>query len=614
MKKTAIVIFFLLCSASFSFAQDLTGLYYIARQKITAGNLVNAVGMLEELADSDYILKDYVLFDLAECYKKLGERKAAFEKYIEIVEKYKTSPLFKRAYLSAIKLKSLEDLEEAEKLAKDFLQNISNDDLSAAEIISTFVQKGRGKEFEPLLKRLFLNGSSNFEFALHQLRALSVNISKAELKDAFKEAYRKGRYRQIIKIVEEENDRDAELKFILGKSYFSVRNYNATIRYLHDTPLREGKIILASAFLRNNDRLASEIVLKRLAAESEEGLYELYLRFAELKIREGKVSEAKSELQRIYELYPEKRPETLWYLAWLNISIGAYKDAEKLLEMLLKDYNFNDKDKILFWLGKIQEYSGKDGTIYFSQLNPKSYYAFRKKVSNVEVDVNKRDDALELTGNVRVAFLRAEELKKLSLDDYVSLEIKAVSKEINRSALPNVARLLSSIGRYDILLQISERFGEINGYTYPLAYYDEVSGTSEKLGVDRFLALAVMREESRFNPNVLSVTGAIGLMQLMPGTAKRYLPVKSSEEIYQIDNNIKAGVKYLSKLLRDYSNMFYAVAAYNAGENRVNIWLNKKYRDVDEFVEDIPFGETRNYVKKVMKSYYIYKILYSGER
>ncbi|GAB4437420.1 MAG: transglycosylase SLT domain-containing protein [bacterium] len=581
---------------------------------MTAGNLVDAVGILEELAATDYILKDYVLFDLAECYQKLGERKAAFEKFIEVVEKYKSSPLFKKAYLSAIKLKSSEDLEEAEKLAKDFLQNISDDDLSAAEVINIFVKKGRGKEFEPLLKRLFLNGSSNFEFALHQLRDLNVNISKAELKEALNEAYRKGRYRQIVKIVEEENDRDTELKFILGKSYFSVRNYNATIRYLNNTPYREGKIILASAFLRNNDRLASEIMLRRLAAESKDGLYELYLRFAELKRREGKVSEAKSELQRLFELYPEKRPETVWYLAWLNISIGAYKDAERLLEMLLKDYNYNDKDKILFWLGKIQEYSGKDGAIYFSRLNPKSYYAFRGKVSNVEGNVNKREDAVELTGSVKSSFLRAEELKKLFMDDYVSLEIKAVSKEINGSALPNVAKLLSSIGRYDLLLQISERFGEINSYTYPLAYYDEVSDISEKLGVDRFLVLAVMREESRFNRNVLSVTGAIGLMQLMPGTAKRYLSVKGSEEIYQIDKNIKAGVRYLSKLLRDYGNMFYAVAAYNAGENRVNSWLNKKYRNVDEFVEDIPFGETRNYVKKVMKSYYIYKILYCGER
>lgn len=614
MRKIIFIIFSLVITNSILHAQDLTKYYDNAKQRMSAKNFEDAVSVLELLADSDYILKDYVIFDLAYCYQQLGENDLALENYMKIIEKYRSSPMFKKSLLPAIRLKSLKNLYEAERMGKDYLANFSDDDEIATEIIRFFVNMGRAKEFENNLKNMFFKGGNNIDFAYQQIKSLNIKISKTEIKNGLKEAFKRGKYIKVIKIIEEERESDEDSKLLLGKSYFLIRNYNAAIKYLIDTSSREGKIFLASAFLRNNDRLAAEIILKKLANETEDGLYDLYLRFAELKRRDGRFLDAAKEFERLYDVFPEKRTETLWCLAWLNIITENYQEAEVLLEKILKNKYYTDKDKILFWLGKIQIYKGSDDRGYFSQISPKSYYAFRLNI-NREIEKKKDSKELEelLPENINMAFLRALELQKLSMNVYVSMEIKAVSKEVTQAHLPQIAERLTALQEYDTLLQISEKFGEINSYTYPLAYNDKLHKISKKEGVDTLLVLAIMREESRFNPKVVSVAGAIGLMQLMPKTAKLYSRINDIEDIYQPDNNIKAGVKHISKLLKEYRNIWYAVAAYNAGEHRVNNWIKNKYRDIDMFVEDIPFPETRNYVKKVLKSYYIYKKLY-GEQ
>jgi soluble lytic murein transglycosylase len=116
-----------------------------------------------------------------------------------------------------------------------------------------------------------------------------------------------------------------------------------------------------------------------------------------------------------------------------------------------------------------------------------------------------------------------------------------------------------------------------------------------------------MREESRFDPDALSVAGARGLMQLMPRTAAR-LSGSAAEaagiDLRDAQTNITLGASYLKALSGEFPWLPAALAAYNAGEDRVRGWLRQgEYASVDEFIEDIPFDETRNYVKKVLTSY-----------
>ena len=153
-------------------------------------------------------------------------------------------------------------------------------------------------------------------------------------------------------------------------------------------------------------------------------------------------------------------------------------------------------------------------------------------------------------------------------------------------------------------------------YIYPNAYYPEVKQLSEKTKVPELLVFSVMREESGFRPDVKSVSGAIGLMQLMPKTAKyigKIIGIKVDvNDLTEPDLNLKLGTAYLKRLLKRYKgNVYYTLAAYNGGPGNVKRWRKKMAsEDIDQFVEAITFVETQNYVRRVMRSFYIYQKVY----
>ncbi|MBN2058143.1 MAG: transglycosylase SLT domain-containing protein [Candidatus Saganbacteria bacterium] len=155
-------------------------------------------------------------------------------------------------------------------------------------------------------------------------------------------------------------------------------------------------------------------------------------------------------------------------------------------------------------------------------------------------------------------------------------------------------------------------------FAYPRGYGTYVEKYSEMYGVDPYLTYAVIREESRFKSRALSRSWAHGLMQIIPSTGRRISSALGFSyarwKMYEPRVNIWMGTYYLSSLIKRFDgNVPLALAGYNGGPVRVQQWL-KQYDefDLDEFVEDIPLRETRNYVKKVMKSYYGYKRTYGS--
>jgi|GEM_PF-2134676 len=157
-------------------------------------------------------------------------------------------------------------------------------------------------------------------------------------------------------------------------------------------------------------------------------------------------------------------------------------------------------------------------------------------------------------------------------------------------------------------------------YAYPLAYADIITDeVSKNLKIDPMLVHALIKQESRYQKTIVSKAGAVGLMQVMPYTAKaiaKSLNMRPPRihDLYQPDTNIKLGVNYMESVFAQFdNNIIFAVASYNAGPTVVKLWKNKfeSFRDADEFIESIPYEETRNYVKKVFNNYWIYKKLYS---
>ena len=129
-------------------------------------------------------------------------------------------------------------------------------------------------------------------------------------------------------------------------------------------------------------------------------------------------------------------------------------------------------------------------------------------------------------------------------------------------------------------------------------------------GVDPFLVAAIIREESQYDRRAVSRVGAIGLMQIMPATAnavaqRHRLPSVVRDDLFDQDTNIQIGVRYVQQLLTQFSgNIVQTIAAYNAGPIAVESWATVyRGRSEDEFVELIPYQETRQYVKRVLRSY-----------
>ena len=156
--------------------------------------------------------------------------------------------------------------------------------------------------------------------------------------------------------------------------------------------------------------------------------------------------------------------------------------------------------------------------------------------------------------------------------------------------------------------------------SFPLIYDRFLGPLADTVGIDKHIVLSLMRAESQFNPGARSTVGAVGLMQIMPATAYQISRLLDDPhfDIYRLSDpltNIAYGTFYFSHLVNYYSgNYILAIAAYNAGPNAVNQWLKACGScELDEFVESIPYRETRRYVKKVMRFYGQYVRLYRDE-
>lgn len=157
---------------------------------------------------------------------------------------------------------------------------------------------------------------------------------------------------------------------------------------------------------------------------------------------------------------------------------------------------------------------------------------------------------------------------------------------------------------------------------YPKTYQEVVSLYEEKYHVEENLIFAVIKAESNFDKNAVSNRNAIGLMQLMEETAKDVAKKnqieinaeKVKDELCDVNKNIEIGTCYLSMLMEKYQNKEVALAAYNAGTGTVDGWIEKGVIQKDGTdIEKVPYKETNNYVRKILRDYKIYEDLYENK-
>jgi soluble lytic murein transglycosylase len=219
----------------------------------------------------------------------------------------------------------------------------------------------------------------------------------------------------------------------------------------------------------------------------------------------------------------------------------------------------------------------------------------------------------------RPGFQRARRLFELGLRDEATREWNWELRGMNDAGLHAAAELGRRLGVLDRMIASSERMRYVVdlGQRYPMPYPEMMTATSAPLGMDPAWIYGLIRQESRFMEDIHSNAGAVGLMQIMPATA-RYVAHRIGFENYRNDRiadvgvNLRLGSEYLKMVLDDQDGQpLLASAAYNSGPNRVRHWRAGLAHPLDGaiFVETIPIHETRDYVKKVLFNTVVYGAL-----
>jgi soluble lytic murein transglycosylase len=153
---------------------------------------------------------------------------------------------------------------------------------------------------------------------------------------------------------------------------------------------------------------------------------------------------------------------------------------------------------------------------------------------------------------------------------------------------------------------------------FPLDYWPLIKKNAELHGLDPYVIAALMAQESTFTADIRSAANAYGLMQVIPGTGRRYartLGIKrfSAASLTNPEINVRIGTAYFKDLVDRFGGAHFALASYNAGEHRIARWIAERPGiKQDEFIDDIPYPETQNYVKKILGTAEDYRRLYGG--
>lgn len=346
-----------------------------------------------------------------------------------------------------------------------------------------------------------------------------------------------------------------------------------------------------------------------------------------------------------------------WRAAWAAYRLNQ-ADAGARMDTLVRKYpTAPEVTDALYWRGRWAEEHGAKATAqqyyqlvaerfpgsFFGAEAAKRLAAIGKRGTPTGVLQNLRTTIPDpptphpgpLTRTERNADLRAQQLASAWVLDPAAEILRAALHPSSRGAL-TIARQLAAIDR-----QRNSWAGGINALEravphsleldwgqlprhdwdtlYPYPYRTEIQRAAAHWNVSPWLVLGLIRQESDFNPASLSHANARGLMQLLYGTARYHLKevdlrTLSPDDLFRPEVNIPLGVAEFKSLLDQFDGQpAYALAAYNAGGSRVKQWLQQgPYRDIDEFIESIPFHETRGYVQAVLRNAQHYRHLYQS--
>jgi tetratricopeptide (TPR) repeat protein len=444
----------------------------------------------------------------------------------------------------------------------------------------------------------------------------------------------------------------------IGKRDLSIKRLKEVIKTAPDSECTSRSRLLLARYLWNEDRNKEayqqlEFLRKNNSRwiKKSEVLYIL----GRMIEGEGRLIDSIKYYEEIISTDPKSSISqmSIWRIGWVYYTGGFYKQAISHFDKYLSRIeNSALHQRLLYWKARAEEKSGNIQSAietYQSILKEPdwSFYSGlteiwlgcqddpNKSCYNNSENKFKEEEIFPILNEKEKAIVtRVLELWLHGLKEECTNEIthKVYSKE---KYTPELLFCLSSIAHMNgahelgikigILWKRAKKSEKVSFYKtedlllYPLGFLPIVEEKARRYSIDPILVLSVIRQESLFDPDALSRSSAYGLMQIIPSTGNviaKELGIDLASDInllFDPDTNLTFGCFFLKRLLDKFEhNMVYALASYNAGPEAVLRWQKSfGHLEIDEFIENIPFSETRDYVKRIMKNYWIYKRIYT---
>jgi len=407
----------------------------------------------------------------------------------------------------------------------------------------------------------------------------------------------------------------------------------------------------------DNDGFYRTVEELRKSAPASSWLEQALLSTANLHLVHHEYDQALDAYREIHERFPTgaRASYAHWKAAWLTLRQGRNDEAKKAFEDQIALYPSGaETPAALYWRARLAEEDNQPAMarVFYERLSERYlnyYYAElgRERLKKLPAAPTPAEHfalldhipPLDSSGKVTLSdppaddlhLQKAELLGNGGLVDFAVRELQAAaSADGGNWAAAETAQLYLETGHYDRAIEVMKH-STPNYFAldipdlprsywealFPKPYWPDLKRFAAANGLDPYLVASLIRQESEFNPNAVSRANAVGLMQLLPKTGKnvaRQVKLKryNASQLYTPTVNMQLGTHYFRGMVDKFGGSFeYALAAYNAGSDRVEEWLGQgKYRDPQEFVESIPFTETREYVQAILRNANVYKQLY----
>lgn len=461
-----------------------------------------------------------------------------------------------------------------------------------------------------------------------------------------------------------EADRVDEIQLRRGVSQLNTKAFSQAAASLarvgeRNADLRAEALFYQAEALRRSNRAAeSSAAVDRLLSQypktrwAQDALYNL----ARDLDKQNRDAEAAARYRQIISLFPRSQyaAEASYNLGWQAYLAKNYAEAARLLEQHLATYRYPETKFIgeaAFWAGKAEERLGNKARALalYETVNERYRYGYHGYIAGLRAEkLRAADSSLKAeqarpgsdlerirrnvtyvekveesaTGEESGRVARAEDLELIGLGDLAVKELNAALESAPTSPKLNLrlAQVYARRGEnFQATLILRKGYPDIYSYResdvpreaweimFPMTAWGTIKQEAKRHGVDPYVAAGLIRQESVFNPNAISRVGARGLMQLMPATGQQIsrrqgIGAITAADLYNPSINIKLGMSYLAQMLGEFGRVEYAAAAYNAGPGRARAWLSERGGlDIEEWVESIPFSETRGYVQGVLR-------------